>query len=158
MQLLALLLELIGFCIEHHSYHSKTYVVSKDLLRRAVVLLKSRHSFVSLGNAFHLCMVCDDIVLAIIVEQRAIIIGILTMFTASLRLLRKVIGLKDDFYNRYIIKGDLFRPIVDCFVANGDRYNLLNSAMLELFEFIKQVGVSLCFSRSVLFLCLCARV
>lgn len=157
MQLLALLLEVIGFCIEHHSYHSKTYVVSKDLLRRAVVLLKSRHSFVSLGNAFDLCMVCDVIV-AIIIEQRAISIGILTMFTASLRLLRKVIGLKDDFYNRYIIKGDLFRPIVDCFVANGDRYNLLNSAMLELFEFIKQVSVRLCLSRSVLFLCLCARV
>lgn len=60
---------------------------------------------------------------------------------ASLRLMRKVIGLKDDFYNRYIIKGDLFRPIVECFVANGDRYNLLNSAMIELFEFIRAVSL-----------------
>ncbi len=61
--------------------------------------------------------------------------------TASLRLIRKVIGLKDDFYNRYIIKGDLFRPIVECFIANGDKYNLLNSAMIELFEFIRAVSL-----------------
>lgn len=49
-QLLSLLLELLGFCIEHHSYHSKNYVMNKDLLRRIVVLLKSRHSFLSLGT------------------------------------------------------------------------------------------------------------
>ena len=55
--------------------------------------------------------------------------------------MRKVIGLKDEFYNRHIIRGDLFKPVVDAFVANGDKYNLLNSAMIEMFEFIKMVGV-----------------
>ena len=54
--------------------------------------------------------------------------------------MRKIIGIKDDFYYRYIIKGSLFKPIVEAFLANGNRYNLLNSAIIELFEFIKMVS------------------
>lgn len=38
---------------------------------------------------------------------------------------------------RYIVKGNLFAPIVDSFIRNNGRYNLLESAILELFEFIK---------------------
>lgn len=54
--------------------------------------------------------------------------------------MRKIIGMKEEFYNRYIIKGNLFRPVVEAFKANGDKYNLLNSAMIELFEFIRLVS------------------
>eukprot|EP00111_Clytia_hemisphaerica_P024934 TCONS_00073459-protein len=39
-------------------------------------------------------------------------------------------------YNKYIIVGRLFKPIVQAFLVNGQRYNLLNSAILELFQFI----------------------
>ncbi len=52
---------------------------------------------------------------------------------------------QDEFYNRYIIKGHLFAPVVDAFVRNGGRYNLLDSAVLEMFEFIKMEDIkSLC--------------
>lgn len=61
-------------------------------------------------------------------------------FAGALRFMRKIVGLKEEFYNRYIVKGNLFKPIVEAFVANGDRYNLLNSAMIELFEFVKAVS------------------
>ncbi len=54
--------------------------------------------------------------------------------------MRKIIALKDEFYNRYIIKGNLFVPVVDAFVYNNGRYNLLDSAILEMFEFIKMVS------------------
>ena len=54
-----------------------------------------------------------------------------------------MIGLKDEFYNRYIVKGDLFAPIVVAFKSNGDKYNLLNSAMIELFDFIRVVSACL---------------
>ena len=54
--------------------------------------------------------------------------------------MRKIIALKDEFYNRYIIKGNLFAPVVDAFVSNNGRYNLLDSAILEMFEFIKLVS------------------
>ena len=56
--------------------------------------------------------------------------------------MRKIVGLKEEFYNRYIIKGNLFKPIVNLFLQNGDRYNLLNSALIELFEFIRVVSTS----------------
>jgi len=55
--------------------------------------------------------------------------------------MRKIVALKDEFYNRYIIKGNLFNPVVDALVDNKGRYNLLDSAILELFEFIKLVSL-----------------
>lgn len=55
--------------------------------------------------------------------------------------MRKIVALKDEFYNRYIIKNNLFRPVVDTFARNCSRYNLLDSAIIELFEFIKLVSI-----------------
>lgn len=54
--------------------------------------------------------------------------------------MRKMIALKDEFYNRYITKGNLFAPVIDAFLRNNGRYNLLDSAVLEMFEFIKLVS------------------
>uniref|UniRef100_A0A8C7YMQ2 Serine/threonine-protein phosphatase 4 regulatory subunit 3 n=1 Tax=Oryzias sinensis TaxID=183150 RepID=A0A8C7YMQ2_9TELE len=104
-QLLALILELLTFCVEHHTYHIKTYIMNKDLLRRVLVLMNSKHTFLAL---------------------------------CALRFMRRIIGLKDEYYNRYIIKGNLFEPVINALLDNGTRYNLLNSAIIELFEFIKE--------------------
>jgi hypothetical protein len=57
---------------------------------------------------------------------------------AALRFVRAVVGVNDKFYLRQIVKDNLLAPIVDTFVANANRYNLLNSAILELFAFIKK--------------------
>jgi len=77
-----------------------------------------------------------------------------TMTPGALRFLRRMIGLKDDFYNRYIVKCDLLRPVVEAFIANGlTTYNLFNSAVIELFEFISLVGSaspSVSFTRRLL--------
>ena len=51
-QLLSLILELLSFCVEHHTYHIKNYIISKDLLRRVLVLLCSRHSFLVLCKSW----------------------------------------------------------------------------------------------------------
>lgn len=67
VQLLGLILELLSFCVEHHSYHIKNCIISKDLLRRILVLMSSTHTFLVL---------------------------------CALRFLRKIISMKDDFYNR----------------------------------------------------------
>ncbi|XP_056114559.1 serine/threonine-protein phosphatase 4 regulatory subunit 3B [Rhinichthys klamathensis goyatoka] len=103
-QLLALILELLTFCVEHHTYHIKNYIMTKDLLRRVLTLMNSKHTFLAL---------------------------------CALRFLRRIIGLKDEYYNRYIMKGNLFEPVVNALLDNGTRYNLLNSAVVELFEFIR---------------------
>lgn len=66
----------------------------------------------------------------------------LVYFQGALRFMRRIIGLKDEYYNRYIIKGNLFEPVINALLDNGTRYNLLNSAIIELFEFIKVVSRS----------------
>jgi len=112
VQVLGLILELLSFFVEHHTYHIKNYILHKDLLRRILVLVKSRHTFLKL---------------------------------CAVRFMRKIINLKDEFYNRYIIKGNLFDPVLESLVSNYDRYNLLNSAILEMFEFIRVEDIkSLC--------------
>ncbi|XP_004710267.1 serine/threonine-protein phosphatase 4 regulatory subunit 3B isoform X5 [Echinops telfairi] len=60
-----------------------------------------------------------------------------TICPGALRFMRRIIGLKDEFYNRYITKGNLFEPVINALLDNGTRYNLLNSAVVELFEFIR---------------------
>ncbi|PAA92289.1 hypothetical protein BOX15_Mlig023888g1 [Macrostomum lignano] len=107
-QLLYHILDLLAFCIEQHTYHVKNLVLAKDLIRRVLVLLRSRHSFLVLG---------------------------------ALKLFRRVVGLKDEFYNRYLTKNALFRPIIALFIRNGPRYNLINSAIIELFDFISTEGI-----------------
>lgn len=67
VQLLGLILELLAFCVEHHTYHIKNFILQKDLLKRVLVLMKSTHTFLVL---------------------------------CALRLLRKILALKDEFYNR----------------------------------------------------------
>lgn len=59
----------------------------------------------------------------------------------ALKFFRKIVGLKDEFYNRYIIKFDLMSFVIDAFVKNGLKHNMLNSAVLELLEFIKSEDI-----------------
>ncbi len=47
--------------------------------------------------------------------------------------------MQDEHMINHIVKHNLLKPIVDTFVSNGNRYNLLNSAVLELFEYIRKV-------------------
>ena len=63
----------------------------------------------------------------------------LIFFAGAVRFIRKIIGMRDEFYNRHVISMNLFAPIVETFVKNNARYNLLDSAILEIFEFIKTV-------------------
>ncbi|KAK9356176.1 component of IIS longevity pathway SMK-1-domain-containing protein [Lipomyces doorenjongii] len=56
---------------------------------------------------------------------------------AALRCFRQCLGTNDEFYYRFLIKKRLFAPVVDLLVEVGSRNNLLNSACLEFFEFIR---------------------
>jgi len=60
------------------------------------------------------------------------------IYIAALRLCRRIVELKDDSFNSHIVYMNLFRPILNTLMANG-RYNLVNSAILEFFEYIKVV-------------------
>lgn len=59
----------------------------------------------------------------------------------ALKYFRTGIGLHDDFHNRQIIQHHLFDPILNIVYETMPRDNLLNSACLELFEFIKRENI-----------------
>ncbi|NWZ42976.1 P4R3B phosphatase, partial [Brachypodius atriceps] len=60
---------------------------------------------------------------------------------SALRFMRKIIGMKDELYNRYITMGNLFEPVVNAVLDNRRSCNLLKSASLELFEFIQKEDI-----------------
>lgn len=51
--------------------------------------------------------------------------------------------LQDDHLFNHIVKNNLLKPVIDVFVDNGSRYNLLNSAVLEFFEHVRRVSIVL---------------
>lgn len=57
---------------------------------------------------------------------------------AALKFFRSCMNLQDEFYTRQITQNRLFEPILDIVYETMPRDNLLNSACLELFEFIKR--------------------
>ncbi|XP_021009216.1 protein PPP4R3C-like [Mus caroli] len=107
-QFLGAVLEILTFCVQHHSTYIKSCILSNNLLSRILVLMNSKHTFLILS---------------------------------AVRFMRKMIGLKDKTYNLYIIKKNLFEPVVNAFMLNGNRYNMLNSAIIELFEFIREENI-----------------
>ncbi|TNN12001.1 Serine/threonine-protein phosphatase 4 regulatory subunit 3 isoform 1 [Schistosoma japonicum] len=119
------IIELLTFCIETHTYHMKNYCFNRDLLKRVLILLQSSHKFLVLGKFTHLFN-----------------INLLFIFLAALRLLRRVVHMKEEFYNRYLIKNNLFKPVLKLFVSNGYRYNLLDSAIIELFDYIRSEEIT----------------
>jgi len=65
------------------------------------------------------------------------------LLLAAIRFFRAFIGMKDDFYNRHLTKRNLFDPVIQVFKENGAKYNLLNSAIIELFEFIRKENIKI---------------
>jgi protein phosphatase-4 regulatory subunit 3 len=57
---------------------------------------------------------------------------------SALKFFRTCIGLHDAFYNERLLKTGVFDGILDIVYETMPRDNLLNSACLELFEFIKR--------------------
>ncbi|XP_057829704.2 uncharacterized protein LOC131040764 isoform X3 [Cryptomeria japonica] len=63
------------------------------------------------------------------------------LVVAAVRFLRTIISRNDDFFHRHVVSNNLFEPIIQAFTANGNRYNLLNSAVLELIEYIRKENI-----------------
>jgi len=58
------------------------------------------------------------------------------LLLGPVRILRRIISASNKYYHSYIIENNLFAPIIKTFVENGDKYNALNSAILDLFAYI----------------------
>lgn len=60
---------------------------------------------------------------------------------AAIRFVRACIGSKDDFYFRYLTKGNHLAPIFQLFSDNEGRDNLVNSAVVDLVDFIRTENI-----------------
>ena len=58
---------------------------------------------------------------------------------AIIRFIRTTVGTKDDFYVKQIIKSKVFDKILGLLLLTGSKYNLINSSIIELFDFIRKV-------------------
>lgn len=60
-------------------------------------------------------------------------------FSRNAMQLLNIFLFQDDFVQNHVVKNNMLKPIIDVFIANGNRYNLLNSAVLDLLEHIRKV-------------------
>ncbi|KAL5203449.1 hypothetical protein ABZP36_014401 [Zizania latifolia] len=65
------------------------------------------------------------------------------LVVAAVRFMRTIIGRNDELLVGHVIKFNLLKPIIEAFVENGDRYNMLHSGVLELLEYIQKENKSL---------------
>jgi len=56
---------------------------------------------------------------------------------SAVRFLRACVSMKDEFYNKYLVKNDLLRPVFKTLRDNGDRDNMINSAICEFAEYVR---------------------
>ncbi|XP_018673853.2 uncharacterized protein LOC103999472 isoform X3 [Musa acuminata AAA Group] len=65
------------------------------------------------------------------------------LVVAAVRFIRTVISRNDEHLLRHIVKNNLLKPIIEAFIKNGDRYNMLHSGVLELLEYIRKENLKI---------------
>ncbi|WOL16432.1 serine/threonine-protein phosphatase 4 regulatory subunit 3B isoform X1 [Canna indica] len=63
------------------------------------------------------------------------------LVVAAVRFMRTIISRNDEHLLRHIAKNNLLKPVIQKFIENGDRYNMLHSGVLELLEYIRRENV-----------------
>lgn len=108
-------IELLTFCVRAHLYRMKFFLLRSRVLGSVLKLLAPTAPASSGDRCLKL---------------------------ASLRFLRSILSVKDEFYNRHIIQHNLFAPVFDAFRANPVGDNLVSSAIIEMCDFIQGQNVT----------------
>ncbi|XP_004487777.1 uncharacterized protein [Cicer arietinum] len=85
---------------------------------------------------FLLNNVIDKILLLTRRRENYLVVG-------AVRFVRTILSRHEEHLINHFVRNNLLKPVVDVFIANGSRYNLLNSAVLELFEYIRKENLKL---------------
>jgi hypothetical protein len=106
-----LLTELLAFISSHHAMYSKTYLVNNQLIQKTAILLIHPKPLIQLGTQF--------------IELGAV----------------KVIRclLDDEFYKRILARHDILGSLFECLLKTNGKDSLLNSSLLEFFEYVRTV-------------------
>ena len=122
--------------VQHHNFHIKSHLLRNNIISKSQTLLRAKEKFLALGN-------CPLLLLPLFMFNFSLIA------TASIRFFRSVVKLKDDAFMGHIIQNRLFEPLFKVFEAQKSRNNLINSALLELFEFLRQENLKKLISHVV---------
>jgi hypothetical protein len=111
-------LEILSFCVRAHVYRMKFFILRTRLLGTILKELSQKASHppqvASGGNCLKL---------------------------ASLKFLRSILAVKDEFYHRHIVQYNLFAPVFDAFRIIPVGSNLISSAVLEMCDFIRTENI-----------------
>jgi len=111
------LLELMSGFVRLHGERFKDFTEKFKLLEKASVLLRCKVKHVKLG----------------------IFPQITVDLVAALKFFRYCLGMPGESYTNRMIRANVFEPVIDILVDSVPRNNLLNSAVLELLQFIYKV-------------------
>eukprot|EP00658_Telonema_sp_P-2_P026647 TRINITY_DN2077_c0_g1_i2.p1 TRINITY_DN2077_c0_g1~~TRINITY_DN2077_c0_g1_i2.p1 ORF type:complete len:788 (+),score=157.31 TRINITY_DN2077_c0_g1_i2:262-2625(+) len=111
--------EILAFCVQQHGYRIKYFILRHNIVQKALQMVLKK----STSGA----------------KPRRVAGNYLTL--SVMRFVRACVGLKDEFYNRHLVKNNLFEPVMVAFQQNGSRYNLFNSAVIEMVEFCRKENV-----------------
>jgi len=128
------LVEILSFFLRQHTFRSKFYILTECLAARVAQLLSSKEKHLKLSMLHSWGPPPSG---AGLDYQPLLTSGC----AAALKYFRTCIALSDEFYHRHLVAQDIFAPLLDIITATMPRDNLLNSAVLELFEYIKREGV-----------------
>ncbi|CAO3631296.1 unnamed protein product [Cunninghamella echinulata] len=73
----------------------------------------------------------------------------ISMKLDTLRVFRTCVGQLDDFYHRSLIKHNIFEPTIRVLLDTNRKYNALNSACIELFDFIHTSNIKILLTHVV---------
>ena len=108
--------EILCFIVKNHSFRSKYFILGSKVTENVCLLLKCKKSYIKLG--IKMCLIL-----------------------AAIRFFRKCIGMKDEFYNRHLIVKHVFTALLDVFKKEKNKQNLIHSACLDTFEFIRNENI-----------------
>jgi len=108
--------ELLSFCVRAHLYRMKFFLLKSSVLGNVLKLLTPEPH----GRG---------------------ISGDRCLKLASLRFLRAILSVNDEFYHRHIIQNDLFAPVFEALRANPVGDNLVSSAIVEMCDYIHSENV-----------------
>ena len=60
---------------------------------------------------------------------------------AALRLIRTIVGVRDEQLDMFVVKANLLQPAMDLFARNMVHNNMLNSAILEMVDFMRRKNI-----------------
>lgn len=118
------LIEVLCFFLRQYLNRSRFFLLTDNVAARVAQLMSCPEKYLQLS--------------ACIPSHHLMCQHLLIHSTGALKYFRACIGLHDESYERHLIHHQLFEPILNLLFQTMPRDNLLNSACLELFEFIRR--------------------